>query len=149
LNFALIPRFGIMGAAYANGMAYALQAAIAFYFSQRFYPISYETGRLARIAIAAVLAYLIASALPAMPPLAGVIVRGVTVVAIMSAGLWIGGFLQPEELAVLERVRRARAPSLTAPPETTELAGEIVATDLPAPDDELAGGARRKQERVR
>ena len=148
LNFALIPRFGIMGAAYANGIAYALQAVIAFAFSQRFYPIGYETGRLARIATAAVLAYLIASALPSMPPLAGVIVRGATVVAIMSAGLWIGGFLKPEELAVLDRVRRARAPSVTMPPETTELAGEIVATDLPAPDDELAGGARRKQEPV-
>jgi O-antigen/teichoic acid export membrane protein len=133
LNFALIPRYGILGAAYANGIAYALQAAIAFYFSQRFYPVAYETGRLLRLVIAAVLAYVVASALPAMAPLAGVLVRGTTVVAIMAAGLWIGGFLQAEELAVLDRVRRARAPTAPPPAETTEFAGEIVAADLPDP----------------
>jgi O-antigen/teichoic acid export membrane protein len=150
LNFTLIPRFGIMGAAYANGIAYALQAAIALFFSQRFYPIAYETRRLVRIAIAAALAYVVAAALPAMPSMAGIIVRGATVIAIMAAGLWIGGFLQPEELAVLERVRRARrrAPP-AAPAETTELAGEIVATELPTPDDEIAVEERRKKEPVR
>jgi O-antigen/teichoic acid export membrane protein len=154
LNFALIPRYGIMGAAYANGIAYGLQATIAFYFSQRFYPVAYETGRLLRIVIAAVLAYLIAAALPAMPPLAGVIVRGATVVAIMATGLWLGGFLQAEELAVLERVKRARNPFAPGQAETTELAGEIVVADLPDPEDErLAAGPAvnpaRKQEPTR
>ena len=54
LNFALIPRYGIMGAAYANGIAYAAQAAIAYRFSQRFYPMSYERGRIVRVLAAAV-----------------------------------------------------------------------------------------------
>jgi O-antigen/teichoic acid export membrane protein len=146
LNFALIPRYGIMGSAYANGIAYAMQAAIAFYFSQRVYPVTYETGRLLRIAIAAVVAYLVASALPSMPSMAGVVVRGTTVVAIMAAGLWVGGFLQAEELAVLERVRRARTAAPPPPAETTELAGEIVAADLPDPESErLAAGVERQQ----
>lgn len=136
LNFVLIPRYGIMGAAYANGIAYALQAVIAFYFSQRFYPVAYESGRLLRVVIAATLAYVAAAALPAMPPLAGVIARGTTVVALMAAGLWIGGFLQAEELAVLERVTRARSRAAPPPAETTEMAGEIVAADLPDPESE-------------
>jgi O-antigen/teichoic acid export membrane protein len=149
LNFTLIPRFGIMGAAYANGIAYALQAAIALVFSQRFYPIAYETGRLVRIAIAAGLAYAVASALPSMPSIAGIIVRGGTVVAIMAVALWLGGFLQPEELVVLERVRRARRPAPPTPVETTELAGEIVATDLPSPDDERIAEARNRKREQR
>jgi O-antigen/teichoic acid export membrane protein len=148
LNLALIPRYGIMGAAYANGVAYAAQAAIAYYFSQRFYPVRYETGRLARVVGAAVVAYAAGRALPALDPAIGVLVRGTTVVVVMAAGLWLGGFFHPEELRVLERFRRPRATAgspLTPAAETTELAGEIVATDLP--DDGIVPPAR--EERVK
>jgi O-antigen/teichoic acid export membrane protein len=134
LNFLLIPRYGIMGAAYANGAAYALQAAIAFAFSQRFYPIRYEVGRLLRVVIAATVAYAVARALPDVGAMPGLLIRGTTVVVVMAAGLWIGGFLQPEELQVLNRLRssrRAPASAVAAQAETTEFAGEIVATDLP------------------
>jgi O-antigen/teichoic acid export membrane protein len=134
LNVALIPVFGIMGAAYANGLAYAVQAALAYHFSQRFYPIRYEAGRLARVVAAAALAYAAGRALPDMNPLLGVLARGTTVVLVMAAGLWLGGFFRAEELQVLERVRRSRrvaSQPVTPPSDTTELAGEIVATDLP------------------
>jgi O-antigen/teichoic acid export membrane protein len=134
LNLALVPRYGIMGAAYANAVAYAAQAAIAYHFSQRFYPVSYETSRLARVVGAAVVAYAAGRALPSVDPALGVLVRGTTVVVVMAAGLWLGGFFRPEELRVLERFRASRAMSerpLTPAAETTELAGEIVATDLP------------------
>jgi O-antigen/teichoic acid export membrane protein len=148
LNLLLIPRFGIMGAAYANGAAYALQAAIAYRFSQRFYPVRYEIGRLVRVVTAAALAYGAARALPEMPPFAGVLLRGTTVVLIMAAGLWLGGFLQPEELEVLKRVRPSRAeqPSIATAADTTEFAGEIVATDLPVEEDL---SPRSEQERAK
>ena len=48
--------------------------------------------------------------------------------------LWLGGFFRPEELRVLEKIRWSRAPRgnpVTSTAETTEFAGEIVATDLP------------------
>jgi len=135
LNFLLIPHYGIMGAAYANGIAYALQAAIAFFFSQRAYPVEYETGRLVKVGLAAVVAYAVARTLPAMAPMAGILARGTAVVAVMTAGLWLGGFLRADELAVLQRVRRARTASAPPPAETTEFAGEIVATDIPEPSD--------------
>lgn len=144
LNVLLIPRYGIMGAAYANGVAYAAQAAIAYHLSQRFYPVRYETGRLARVVGAAIVAYAAGQALPAMHPALGVLARGTTVVIVMTAGLWLGGFFRPEELRVLERFRRApgsdRSP-VNPVGETTELAGEIVATDLP--DDTLVPPATR------
>lgn len=133
LNFLLIPAYGIHGAAWANAAAYALQAAIAFRFSQRFYPIPYERGRLLRICGAALTAWVIARSLPVMPAVAAVVVRGLTLVAVFSALLWITGFLQPDELRMLAalRTRRRRDLAPVPAPQTTELAGAIVATELP------------------
>jgi hypothetical protein len=72
-----------------------------------------------------------------MQPIVGVLTRGTTVVVVMAAGLWLGGFFRPEELRVLERVTKARGakPTIATPADTTELAGEIIATDLPEPED--------------
>ena len=134
LNYLLIPRYGIIGAAWANGAAYGVQAIMAFRFSQRFYPIPYEWGRLARVAAAALLAYGAARMLPAMPPAAGVLARGTMVVALFGVLLGVSGFLRRDELQVLERFRR-RTPSgrdMVQPAETVELAGDIVAADVPA-----------------
>ena len=56
-------------------------AATAFVLSQRVYPIPLEWGRLARLALAATGAWLLATLLPAsMPPLAGLLARGAIVV---------------------------------------------------------------------
>ena len=137
LNFLLIPRWGIQGAAWANAAAYACQAAIAFRFSQQFYPVQYETGRLVRVAAAALIACVGARVLPAPGPLAGVLLRGTTVVFIMSTILWLTGFFRPDEIRALAALRRKRGPEppVTPPPDTIELAGEIIAADLP--DEQL------------
>jgi O-antigen/teichoic acid export membrane protein len=139
LNFALIPRWGILGAAWANAAAYAFQAAIAFRFSQRFYPVQYEAGRLIRVAAAALIACAVARALPAPGPLAGVLLRGATVVAVMSGLLALTGFFRTAEIRALAALRGKRGPEsrVPPPPDTIELAGEIVAADLP--DGQLAG----------
>jgi O-antigen/teichoic acid export membrane protein len=131
LNFLLVPRYGIIGAAWANGAAYAVQAAIAFGLAQRFYPIDYEYARLARAVGAALVAYTAARVLPPMPPLAGLAIRGAAVVAIMGALLWVTGFFNPPELHVLKSLRRRRGTAPVDPPDATELAGEIVAVSLP------------------
>jgi O-antigen/teichoic acid export membrane protein len=132
LNFALVPRFGMMGAAWANAIAYAIQALLAYRFSQRFYPVEYETRRIVTLTAAALAACLIARALPAMPPIAGVLARGATVVAVYTGILAAAGFFRADELRALaslrQRPRPAPAPQV---PEVTELAGEIVAAELP------------------
>jgi O-antigen/teichoic acid export membrane protein len=132
LNLALIPRFGILGAAWANAAAYGVQAAVAYGFSQRFYPIEYEWARLFRVGAAALLGYLVARRLPAMAPLAGVLARGGMVVAVTGGVLWLTGFFEPAELAMLRRLRRRPAAdtAVAPPPDTTEFAGEIVAADV-------------------
>jgi O-antigen/teichoic acid export membrane protein len=141
LNIALIPRWGILGAAWANAAAYAFQAAIAFRFSQQFYPVQYETGRLIRVAAAALIGYAVARALPAPGPLAGVLLRGTTVVAVMSALLALTGFFRADEIRALAALRRKPGPEspVPPPPDTIELAGEIVAADLP--DEQIVGPA--------
>ncbi len=142
LNYALIPRYGMIGAAWANAAAYGVQAALAYRFSQRVYPVQYERGRLARACAASLLAFAAGVAVPSLPPLAGVIVRGLVVVGVFSALLRLTGFFRREELRMLSRLRPQRMPAPTSASETTELAGEIVATDLPVPNFDVRGAPK-------
>jgi hypothetical protein len=74
-----------------------------------------------------------------MPPVAGIVTRGATVVAIMAALLWSTRFFNADEMRVLNtlRVRRDER-QRTPPPEATELAGEIVSVEVPdEPDRQL------------
>jgi len=140
LNFALIPRFGIIGAAWANGAAYAVQAALAFRFSQRFYPIRYEYGRISRVIVAALIAFLAAKMLPSMAAPGGLISRGTAVVVIMSSLLWVSGFFNADEIGALRTLRaRRKGGSSIAPAETTELAGEIVSVEVQGEADRQLG----------
>ena len=132
LNVVWIPRYGIIGAAWANAAAYALQAAVAYRLSQRFYPGRYEYGRVARAMAAALVAYAAARLVPALPRLAGGAVRGTIVIAVMCGLLWMTGFFNAEEMRALNALRRRRAaPAPAAPVDATELAGEIVSVDVP------------------
>jgi hypothetical protein len=140
LNFVLIPRFGIIGAAWANGAAYAIQAALAFRFSQRFYPVGYEYGRISRAVIAALIAFIVAKTLPAMPAAIGIAVRGTVVVVIMSSLLWVPGFFNADEIRALSTLRgRLKPSSSVRQAETTELAGEIVSVEVPEESDAQLG----------
>ena len=91
-------------------MSYADAAVVAFVFAQRLYPIPYEVGRLIRLVVAGVAAALAALWLvPALPPVAGLIARGVTCVAVYGVLLWITGFFRATELAFLrEMIARFR-----------------------------------------
>jgi O-antigen/teichoic acid export membrane protein len=66
LNFLLIPGYGIVGAAWANGAAYGVQAGLGYALSQRFYPIAYEWGRIVRACLAGIAAYGAARMLPSV-----------------------------------------------------------------------------------
>jgi O-antigen/teichoic acid export membrane protein len=52
LNFTLIPRYGLMGAAYATLCAYVVMAVSIYFVSQRFYRVNYEWSKVLRTAIA-------------------------------------------------------------------------------------------------
>lgn len=46
LNFLLVPRFGITGAAFSSVLAVSVMALLYFYFAQQYYPIAFEYRRL-------------------------------------------------------------------------------------------------------
>ncbi len=142
LCFALIPRFGIIGAAWANAAAYALQAGVAYGLSQHFYPVRYELGRVARAVLAALAAYVAAWALPALPSWAGLPVRGATVIFVMGSLLAMTRFFNADEIRTLNALRLRRGAKTAAAPQTTELAGEIVAVDLEAAQAPPRPGAK-------
>ena len=137
-NLILIPRWGAVGAAWSNALGYGVLAATAFVLSQRVYPMTYEYGRLARIALAGGAAYAASRLLPVddVPPLVALLAHGTAVVAVYPALLAVSGFLAPQELAVLRRLAAAARAGRTTrhhePP--AELAGEILDTPL---DDEV------------
>lgn len=132
-NALLIPGYGMMGAAWANAIAYATLAAVTIGFSWRLYPIPYEWSRLLRVAVAASIAYWVATRfLPSgMPPLAGILLRGSATVALYVAVLGVGGFFHAGELRALKDIRARVLKKSTVPVTDTnqvEMAGEIVAT---------------------
>jgi Na+-driven multidrug efflux pump len=147
LNLVLIPRFGLVGAAWANGAAYAVQAVLGYAFSQRFYPIAYEWARIGRVAGAAIAAYVAARLLPSihlvadqrssLAPVPDLLARGTTVVVVFVGLLAVTGFFQADELRRLRSLRRRGEPAPVASlrsADSTEMAGEVVATDIEVPE---------------
>jgi O-antigen/teichoic acid export membrane protein len=113
LGIWLIPRHGLIGAAVTVLLSYAMQATVAFLLAQRVYHVHYEHTRLARVVVAGVLAAVAGLMLPAMPPLAGLLARGLATVAVFALVLWASGFLRASERAFVRemwtRVRRRRS----------------------------------------
>ncbi len=57
LNFWLIPRYGIFGAAYATLIAFIYKIILTYYFSSRYYNIYFEFARIAKILICSAAIY--------------------------------------------------------------------------------------------
>ena len=105
-GLVLMPRFGALGAASALLVGFAVQAAVAFRFSRRVYPIPYEWSRILRVAGAAAGAALMAIWLiPSVGPLAGLALRGTTTVLVYVGALWMTGFFRASERAMIREVR--------------------------------------------
>lgn len=144
-NLLLIPRYGILGAAWANTCSYATLALATAGFSWRVYPIPYEWNRLLRIGIAGGVGYVVAvSSVPSgIDPLARIGASGTLMVAVYGLVLYFSGFFHAGELKRLREVReRALQRKVVATPDPrvsqVEMAGEIVATAPEPPEDPSA-----------
>ena len=134
-NVVLIPRHGLLGAAWANVIAYATLAGVTSLFSWRVYPIQYEWSRLARIAAAGGLSYLGADAVVprGLPAAAGLLLHGTVAALTYGLVLSLVGFFHAGELKFLREIRQRVLPrkavlSATAGATDVEMAGEIVAS---------------------
>jgi O-antigen/teichoic acid export membrane protein len=109
----LMPAYGAVGAAIAFALAYGTQAAVAFFFAQRFYPITYEGGRLVRIALAGVMAVIVSLGfVPPVPPIVSLLLHGFLTIATYVLLLLATGFFRSSEwrfaLETIRSVRRSR-----------------------------------------
>ena len=75
LNFLLIPRFGMMGAAWATLIGYAFMIVLTVVISQRIYPIPYEYGRIFKTIFAAAILSLLGAFAPEASLLARIVMK--------------------------------------------------------------------------
>ena len=75
LNFLLIPRFGMMGAAWATLACYAVMIVLALAISQRIYPIPYEYGRITKVILAAGILSAVGGIVPEASLLARIVMK--------------------------------------------------------------------------
>ncbi|MEO7190769.1 MAG: lipopolysaccharide biosynthesis protein [Vicinamibacterales bacterium] len=144
-NLLLVPRFGMIGAAWANVVAYATLAIGTTAFSWRLYPIPYEWSRLARIGVAGGLAYVVATRLvPAsMSPWTGLLVRGAATVPTYVIVLYLTRFFHAGELQLLQELRqRTKRQPVVPPPAQTEAE---VASDVVPGEDEITMEVERER----
>jgi len=59
LNFALIPRYGVYGAAFATLIAFVYKGSLTYYFSSKYYKIYFEFIRIGKIILAAAVLYFV------------------------------------------------------------------------------------------
>ncbi|MBI4879029.1 MAG: lipopolysaccharide biosynthesis protein [Planctomycetes bacterium] len=109
LNLALIPRFGISGAAWASACAYAVLVVIMGGCGARHYRIDYEWRRLLKTALVAALVLAACLLLPypgdasAGRVLADLLLRGTLAALLFPALLLAVGFLDAEERQILRQ----------------------------------------------
>jgi O-antigen/teichoic acid export membrane protein len=101
LNLVLVPPFGMMGAAWATLLSYAVMAAGGFRFSQRLYPIPFRYSRLARISVAGLATYALSLLAPS-PLLWGVAFKATAFLAFPLV-LWLFGAWSWAEVRALRK----------------------------------------------
>jgi O-antigen/teichoic acid export membrane protein len=114
LNFLLIPRYGMMGAAWATAAAFACLALATAWLSQRVYPVDYEYGRLLKVALATALVLFLGTRLPPAPGAAHPVAaaaEALLAVAGLPALLAAASFFTPAERLSLRRALRRQPTS--------------------------------------
>ena len=97
-NYTLIPRFGMVGAAWSTVLAYVAMATSLYWASQRYYPIDFEWGRILKLAA-------VVAALFFIPRLFAVPFLGRLALLLAYPGLLLAvRFFHPTELNRLRRM---------------------------------------------
>lgn len=97
-NFALIPAWGMMGAAWATLIGYSAMIALTFYLAQSFYYVPYDYAKMAKIFVAAIAVYSVAKWLSPDSLMPALLVKG-AVLGSYPVVLWLLGFFEAAELS--------------------------------------------------
>ncbi len=103
LNLVLIPRYGPIGAAFAQVGAQTAYLSVLYIVSQRLYAIPYNPSRLVRVALAAALPWAIGCGVIPGLPVDSSVCR-VTLLAVFPLALWV---LRVPDAMEAERIRRS------------------------------------------
>jgi O-antigen/teichoic acid export membrane protein len=106
LNYLLIPRYGMMGAAVATLIAFLLLPIGSYLVSRRYYSVQYEWGRIARIFLAAALVYGGSLFITSGSPLTTGLLKLVSLLA-FPVLLFAFRFFKPEEIQKTRQIFRA------------------------------------------
>jgi O-antigen/teichoic acid export membrane protein len=104
LNLALVPPLGIVGAGIALVASYLVVLAMMFGFTQRLFPVPYQWGRLARLALVSVVLVGIGEAFLPTAGFAGLLARTALWLT-YPAILFASGFFTTQERGWLRRLR--------------------------------------------
>ena len=116
-NLALIPRFGLLGAAMGTVAGQTAATAAAIYFAQRAYRIPYELQRLAKLTFVALAVYA-AMTLVGGPPSWPTFAARVGLLALMPLGVLALRVFDRQELAEMRQVGAVLAAGLRRPART-------------------------------
>ena len=108
LNLLLIPRLGMMGAAWSTLAAYVAMATLLFVFEQGFYPVDYEWMRMGKILSAGVVLAAAGAWIGPSAGLAGILFRVLMLMAYPLI-LWALRVLARDEMDRLGEIFRRRA----------------------------------------
>ena len=106
LNAALIPRFGMLGAAWATVLGFLVIAVGICYFSWRSFATYLGVQRVVKALLLAVVLYLVSLVLRIPSPVVGILVK-VLLLAGFPVLLGVTGLLSREELAILDSARHS------------------------------------------
>jgi O-antigen/teichoic acid export membrane protein len=155
-NLLLVPRFGPIGAAWSNALAFATLAVVAMRLAQRVYPMTYEWGRIARLAIAGSGAYALTWLIPsAWPAWLGLLTRGTLVCIAYPVLLAALGFYHRDEtefvMSIANRLRKRGDASSATITEPMDVAAAMPEAPLPQdelPIDDLEDRDARREQRI-
>jgi O-antigen/teichoic acid export membrane protein len=102
-NFLLIPLMGMMGGAIATLLAYAVMALVLYVDVQKFYPVTYEWGRIARLELVGGILYMLSCVVDAGEYH---IAWNFLLLLLFLPALYVCGFFIPEEITALRRLLR-------------------------------------------
>lgn len=104
LNFLLIPRWGMLGAAFATVIAYQLWNGLMLYYSAKVYDLHFELGRLGHITLAGAGLYLLSLFVADTGSLAGDVLIKLLLLSAYPVLLFSTGFLVSEEKSYLREM---------------------------------------------